>query len=75
MLGDYTRQGGMRSRIRYSPESIRGAVARMASRTYRNRDGNLYVRYLYRNDGRWNWSNNWLGSDWDGSNPAAVRAS
>lgn len=46
----------------------------MASRTYRNRDGNLYVRYLYWNDGRWNWSNNWLDNDWNGNNPAAVRA-
>ncbi len=62
------------SRIRYNLKSIREVVARMASRTYRNRDGNLYVRYLYWNDDRWNWSYNWLDNDWNGNNPAAVRA-
>ena len=45
----------------------------MVVRTNRNRDGNLYVRYLYWNDSRWNWSNNWLDNDWNGNNPAAVR--
>lgn len=40
----------------------------------RNRDGNLYVRYLYWNDGRWNWSNNWLDNDWNDGHPAALRA-
>jgi hypothetical protein len=49
-------------------------VARMALYTNRNRNGNLYVRYLYWNDDRWNWSNNWLDNDWNGNNPAAVRA-
>lgn len=39
---------------------------------YRNSDGNLYVRYLYWNDGRWNWSNNWLDNEWNVNNPAAV---
>lgn len=42
---------------------------------YRRRDGYLYVRYLYWNDGRWNWSNRWLGRGWRGNGPAAVRAS
>ena len=40
----------------------------------RNSDGNLYVRYLYWNDDRWNWSNNWLDNDWNVNNPAAVLA-
>jgi hypothetical protein len=46
----------------------------MAVRTFRNRDGNLYVRYLYWNGDRWNWSNNWLDNDWNGNNPVALRA-
>lgn len=53
---------------------FRVAVAWTASHTNRNRDGNLYVRYLYWNDSRWNWSNNWLDNDWNGNNPAAVLA-
>ena len=40
----------------------------------RNSDGNLYVRYLYWNDDRWNWNNNWLDNDWNDDNPAALRA-
>ena len=42
---------------------------------YRNRDGNLFVRFLYWDDGRWNWSYHWLDCDWRGNDPAAVRAS
>jgi len=34
----------------------------------------LYVRYLYRNGGRWDWNYNWLDNDWNSNNPAAVRA-
>lgn len=41
----------------------------------RNSDGNLYVRYLYWNDGQWNWNYNWLDNEWDDQNPAAVSAS
>ena len=40
----------------------------------RNSDGNLYVRYLYWNDGRWNWNYNWLDNDFNGNNPAALLA-
>lgn len=40
----------------------------------RNPNGNLYVRYLYFNDGRWNWNYNWLDNDWNGNNPAALCA-
>ena len=42
---------------------------------YRDRDGDLYVRYLCWRDGRWYWSNRWLGSDWGGGYPSALRAS
>ncbi len=42
---------------------------------YRHSDGYLYVRYLYWFDGRWQWNDRWLGDDWLGDNPAAVRAS
>ena len=63
------------SRIRYSSEKLfRGAVARTASHTNRNSNGNLYVRCLYWDDGRWNWSNNWLDNDFNGINPALLRA-
>ncbi len=49
-------------------------MVRTASRVNRNSDGNLYVRYLYWNDGRWNWNYNYLDNDFDVQNPAAVRA-
>ncbi|HUX80883.1 MAG TPA: hypothetical protein VMV38_01005 [Candidatus Paceibacterota bacterium] len=42
---------------------------------YRRRDGYLCVRCLDWSGGRWRWSFNWLGSDWIGYGPAAVRAS
>jgi len=42
---------------------------------YRDRDGDLCVRCLFWNDGRWDWSRNWLDYGWRGSDPAAVRAS
>ena len=41
----------------------------------RNSDDNLYVRYLYWNDGQWNWNYNWLDNEFDAQNPAAVSAS
>ena len=40
----------------------------------RNRDGNLYVRYLIWNGDRWNSNFNWLDNDWNDNNPAAVDA-
>ncbi|AKM84665.1 MAG: hypothetical protein VE98_C0001G0208 [candidate division Kazan bacterium GW2011_GWA1_50_15] len=46
----------------------------MVSRINRNSDGNLNVRYLNWNDGRWNWNYNWLDNDWNSNNPAAVLA-
>ncbi|MBI4992129.1 MAG: hypothetical protein HZB99_02825 [Candidatus Harrisonbacteria bacterium] len=38
-------------------------------------DGDRYVLCLYWFDGRWHWSCNWLGSDWDVDGPSAVLAS
>lgn len=49
-------------------------MERKARRTHRNQDGNLYVRYLNRDDDRWNWNDNWLDNDWNSDNPAAVSA-
>lgn len=46
----------------------------MASCTYRNADGNLYVRYLYFNEGHWQANYNWLDNDFNANNPAVVRA-
>lgn len=46
----------------------------MVSCTYRNADGNLYVRYLYWLDGQWQFNYNWLDNDWNGNNPAACLA-
>ena len=67
----------LRCRIRFSLEIgaiLQWAVARMAFYTYRDTDGNLYVRYLYFNDGAWNRNYNWLDNDWNGNNPAALLA-
>ncbi|NNM83805.1 hypothetical protein HKL94_01115 [Candidatus Parcubacteria bacterium] len=38
---------------------------------YRHRDGDLRVRYLYWDDGRWFWSFSWLGNGFFGDDPAA----
>ena len=42
---------------------------------FRDRDGDLCVRYLYWDDGAWRSHYDWLGSFWGDRNPAAVRAS
>jgi len=57
--------------MQYSPENGRRAVERKAPHAHRNRDGNLYVRYLYWNGDRWDWNDNWLDNDWNSDNPAA----
>lgn len=49
-------------------------VVQAASRTNGNADGDLYVRYLYWNDGAWQRNYNWLGGDFGVQNPAAVSA-
>ncbi len=68
--------GYFRYRIKFNPKFayVLRVVVRMAPYTNRNRNGNLYVRYLYWNDDRWNWSNNWLENDWNSDNSAAVLA-
>ena len=66
--------GECSSRIKYSSNKIQRAVVWMAFHTHRNRNGNLYVRYLYWNDDQWNWGNNWLDNDWNSDNPAVLRA-
>jgi len=40
----------------------------------RDSNGNLYVRYLYWNNGAWHRNYNWLDNDFDVQNPAAVSA-
>lgn len=42
---------------------------------YHDSDGYLYVRYLYWGGGHWRTYCHWLGGDWGGSFPAALRAS
>jgi len=39
---------------------------------FRNSNGNLYVRYLYFNNGKWQTNYNWLDNNWNINNPAAV---
>lgn len=68
--------GHLRCRIRFNPEIIRkdfeGWCNGRCFVRNRNADGNLYVRYLYWNDTRWNWNYNWLNNDWNDNNPALV---
>ena len=40
----------------------------------RNSDGNLYVRYLYRNGSQWVSNANWLDNHFVDRSPALVRA-
>lgn len=44
----------------------------MATQTFRNFDGNLYVRYLNWNGSKWNWNCNWLDNNFNSDNPAAL---
>ena len=64
-----------RCRIRFSPESIQGAVIWVAFHIIlQNPNGNRYVLYLYWNGEKWNWNYNWLDNDWDVNDPSAVFA-
>lgn len=67
--------GDCKSRIKFNPENIQRVVSRVAYCVHRNSNGNLYVRYLYWNDGQWNWNYNWLDNDFDDQYPAAISAS
>ncbi|MDD5438122.1 MAG: hypothetical protein PHC70_03180 [Patescibacteria group bacterium] len=42
---------------------------------YRDPDGNLYVRGLCWDAGRWDWLYDWLDKEFDGQSPAALLAS
>ena len=57
------------------PEEWKGKAVFFWGTIYRYRDGDLCVRYLYWDGGRWQADYRWLGLDWSGRNPAAVRAS
>ncbi len=57
------------------PEEWKGKYVFFWGTVYRGRGGGLYVRCLCWGDGRWDWSGDWLGSGFDGNDPAAVRAS
>ncbi len=48
-----------------------GGVLEKALFIYRNRDGNLYVRYLNWSGDRWYSNYNWLDNHWNFQNPAA----
>ena len=57
------------------PEEWKGESVFFWGTVYRDAYGSPSVRYLYWYGGRWDWSFSWLGRDWDGSYPAALRAS
>jgi len=43
------------------PEEWKGKYVFFWGTVYRRSDGDLYVRCLYRSDGRWRWDDRWLG--------------
>lgn len=57
------------------PEEWKGKYVFFWGTIYRNSDGDLYVRCLYWSGDRWDWGYGWLGNDWVGVHPAALRAS
>ena len=57
------------------PEEWKGKYVFFWGTIYRRSHGGLCVRCLYWDDDRWYWSGRWLGIDWDGRSPAALRAS
>ncbi|MFI5260542.1 MAG: hypothetical protein ACHQU0_01990, partial [Candidatus Paceibacteria bacterium] len=57
------------------PKEWKGKSIFFWGTVYRRRGGYLCVRFLYWDGGRWIRSTYWLDDDWDGSYPAAVRAS
>ena len=57
------------------PEEWKGRYVYFWGTIYRNSNGYLCVRYLVWYGSEWNWDYNWLGSDWNGHNPAASLAS
>jgi len=57
------------------PKEWKGRCVFFWGTIYRNSYGYLYVRYLYWDDGAWDWRYDWLGSIFGGNDPAAVLAS
>ena len=57
------------------PEEWKGKYVFFRCTVYRDRDGDLCVRYLYWDGGRWDWGISWLAHNWSDINPAALRAS
>jgi len=56
-------------------EEGRGQCVFFWGTIYRDGDRNLYVRYLYRSDGHWHWSDRGLDGDWYSDYLTAVSAS
>jgi hypothetical protein len=57
------------------PDSWKGKAIFFWGTVYRSSDGDLRVRCLYWDGGRWGWHCGWLGLVWCFSGPAAVLAS
>jgi len=55
------------------PEDWKGKAIFFWGTIYRGSSGKLYVRFLYWNDGMWNWLNYWLGDDWVAGNSVVMR--
>lgn len=54
------------------PEDWKNRYVFFWGTVYRHADGDLCVRYLFWDGGRWGWDYDWLVSDWRSSDPAAV---
>lgn len=57
------------------PEEWKGMYVFFWGTIYRYSDGDLGVRCLCWDGGRWHWRSFWLDGDWRGGSPAAVPAS
>jgi hypothetical protein len=57
------------------PDDWKGKAVFFWGTIYRDRGGDLYVRYLYWDGDRWGWDCHWLDYGWSSDDPAAVRAS
>lgn len=55
------------------PESWKDEYVFFWGTIYRHPDSRLFVRYLYWNDNRWNWSCTWLAHVWCERSSAALR--
>lgn len=57
------------------PEEWKGKAVFFWGTIFRYADGYLCIRYLCWRGGWWDWGGLWLGRDWNGRSPAALRAS